>query len=323
MAHVYLTRPLGEVVDQYSSAFGSREVRIHPDTEFPPPREELLKAVAGAEALITTVTDRIDEEVFDAAGDQLKVVANVAVGYDNIDLEAAAARGITVTNTPGVLDEAVADLTLGLMLATTRRVVEADRFLRTGREWIWGPQGYVGLDISAGASLGIVGLGRIGMAVAKRAQAFGMKIVATGSRATSEEAQQLGVIPAASVAELLPQVDVLSLHCPLTEENRHLIGAAQLQSMKPGSYLINTARGPLVDEKALVAALNSGHLAGAGLDVHEFEPQTDPQLREMEQVVMLPHIGSAGGATRRKMATLALDNVLAVLNGEQPPTPVR
>lgn len=323
MAHVYLTRPLGEVVDQYSSAFGSREVRIHPDTEFPPPREELLKAVAGAEALITTVTDRIDEEVFDAAGDQLKVVANVAVGYDNIDLEAAAARGITVTNTPGVLDEAVADLTLGLMLATTRRVVEADRFLRTGREWIWGPQGYVGLDISAGASLGIVGLGRIGMAVAKRAQAFGMKIVATGSRATSEEAQQLGVIPAASVAELLPQVDVLSLHCPLTEENRHLIGAAQLQSMKPGSYLINTARGPLVDEKALVAALNSGHLAGAGLDVHEFEPQTDPQLREMEQVVMLPHIGSAGGATRRKMATLALGNVLAVLNGEQPPTPVR
>lgn len=323
MAHVYLTRPLGEVVDQYSSAFGAREVRIHPDTEFPPAREELLRAVAGAEALITTVTDRIDEEVLAAAGDQLKVVANVAVGYDNIDLEAAAARGITVTNTPGVLDEAVADLTLGLMLATTRRVVEADRFIRTGKEWIWGPQGYVGLDISAGASLGIVGLGRIGMAVAKRAQAFGMKIVATGSRATSEEAQQLGVIPAASVAELLPQVDVLSLHCPLTEENRHLIGAAELQSMKPGSYLINTARGPLVDEKALVEALNSGHLAGAGLDVHEFEPQTDPQLREMEQVVMLPHIGSAGGATRRKMATLALDNVLAVLNGEQPPTPVR
>lgn len=321
MGHIYLTRPLGDVVEQFRQQLPG-ELRTHYTADFPPSREELLESVRGAEAIISLVTDRIDAEVLDAAGDQLKVVANVAVGYDNIDLGAAAERGVLVTNTPGVLDEAVADLTLALILATTRRVAEGDRFIRTGTEWIWSPEGYVGLDISAGATLGIVGLGRIGMAVAQRAQAFGVKIIATGRRAHDDDARSLGVSPASSLNELLSAADIVSLHCPLTEDTKHLIGAQQLQAMKPGSYLINTARGPLVDEEALADAIEFGHLGGAGLDVHEFEPATNPRLRTMDSVVMLPHIGSAGDVTRNEMASLAFRNVVAALNGEKPITAV-
>ncbi|RJN31428.1 2-hydroxyacid dehydrogenase [Nesterenkonia natronophila] len=321
MGHVYLTRPLGDVVEQFRQQLPG-ELRVHRTSGLPPTRQELLESVQGAEAIISLVTDRIDAEVLDAAGDQLKVVANVAVGYDNIDLDAAAERNVIVTNTPGVLDEAVADLTLALLLATTRRVAEGDRFIRTGTEWIWSPESYVGLDVSAGATLGILGLGRIGMAVAKRAQAFGMTIIATGRRAHHDDARSLGVSPASSIDELLETADIVSLHCPLTEDTKHLIGAEQLAAMKPGSYLINTARGPLVDEEALADVIDSGHLGGAGLDVHEFEPATNPRLRTMEQVVMLPHIGSAGDVTRDEMASLAFRNAIAVLNGEQPITPV-
>lgn len=321
MGHVFLTRPLGDVVEQFRPQLG-RQLRVHPTPDAPPTREEMLEAVRGAEAIISLVTDRIDAELLDAAGEQLKVVANVAVGYDNIDLDAAAQRNVTVTNTPGVLDEAVADLTLALILATTRRVVEGDRFIRTGEPWIWGPKDWVGLDVSAGATLGIIGLGRIGMAVARRAHAFGMRIIATGRRAYDDDARALGVVSAASVDELLPAADIVSLHCPLTPETRHLIDAGALGSMKSGSYLINTGRGPLVDEEALADALDSGHLAGAGLDVHEFEPETNPRLRTMESAVLLPHIGSAGDATRNAMASLALRNAVAVLGGEEPLTPV-
>lgn len=320
MGHVYLSRPLGDVVEHFRQQLPG-ELRTHHTADAPPTREELLESVQGAEAIVTLVTDRIDAEVLDAAGDQLKVVANVAVGYDNIDLNAAAERGVLVTNTPGVLDEAVADLTLALILTTTRRVAEGDRFIRTGTEWIWSPEGYVGLDVSAGATLGIVGLGRIGLAVAKRAQAFGMKIIATGRRAHDDDARSLGVSPA-SLDELLSAADIVSLHCPLTEDTKHLIAAQQLKAMKPGSYLINTARGPLVDEEALADAIESGHLGGAGLDVHEFEPATNPRLRTMDPVVMLPHIGSAGDVTRNEMASLAFRNVVAVLSGEKPLTPV-
>lgn len=321
MGHVYLSRPVGAVIEEFRPQL-STELKVFPEQEKPPSREDLLDGVRGAEAIISLVTDTIDAEVLDAAGDQLKVVANVAVGYDNIDLAAAAERGVIVTNTPGVLDEAVADLTLGLILSTTRRIVESDRFIRTGQPWIWGPKDWVGLDVSAGATLGIIGLGRIGMAVAKRAHAFGMKIVATGRRAHDDDAAALGVVPAASVEELLASADITSLHCPLTPETKHLINAEALRSMKPGSYLINTGRGPLVDEEALADALDAGHLAGAGLDVHEFEPETNPRLRAMDSVVMLPHIGSAGDATRQEMASLAFRNVVAVLGGAAPLTPV-
>lgn len=319
--HVFLTRPLDEgVVSKFRNQLPG-ELRIHPDADVPPTRAELLEAVRGAAGLVTLVTDRVDAEVLDAAGEQLKVVANMAVGYDNIDVAAAAERGVIVTNTPGVLDESVADLTLALLLATVRRVAEGDRFIRTGREWIWGPQSFVGLDVSAGATLGIVGLGRIGMATARRAAAFGMDIIATGSRASSEEAASLGIKPA-SLAEVVENSDVVSLHAPLTADTKHMIGRDELAAMKPGSHLLNTARGPLVDEEALADALESGHLGGAGLDVHEHEPQVNERLRGLKNVVLLPHIGSAGDATRRKMASLAFQNLVAVLSGKDPLTPV-
>lgn len=319
--HVFLTRALDEtLVREFAPSLG-HSLRAHPSATEPPTSEDMAQQVRGAAGLITMVTDRIDADALDAAGPQLQVVANMGVGYDNIDCDAAAQRGVTVTNTPGVLDEAVADLTLALILTTARRLAEGDRFIRTGTPWIWGPQDFVGMDLSAGRTLGIVGLGRIGMAVARRAAAFGVRIRATGSGAHSEEARSLGVEPA-TFEQLLPEADVLSLHCPLTPETRHLIGAAELAAMKPGSLLINTGRGPLVDEEALADALESGHLGGAGLDVHEHEPTVNDRLRALENTVLLPHIGSAGDETRRQMATLAFRNAAAVLRGEKPPHPV-
>lgn len=319
--HVFLTRPMSEPVLRLARESLPVPLVAHSDDGAPPTREQLLEGCRGAAGLITMLTEKIDEEVLDAAGPQLRVVGNVAVGFDNIDVDAAARREIVVTNTPGVLDEATADLACTLILVTARRVVEADRFVRAGNPWIWGPQSFVGLDVSAGATLGIVGLGRTGMATARRARAFGMRIVATGSRASTPEAAELGV-EASDLEHLLEVSDVVSLHCPLTADNRHMIGRDQLAAMKRGSYLVNTARGPLVDEEALADALDSGHLAGAGLDVHEHEPEVNVRLREMEQVVVLPHIGSAGAATRDAMGTLAVRNAAEVLSGREALTPV-
>lgn len=284
-------------------------------------RDELLAAVPGASAIVSLVTHRIDGEVMDAAGPSLRLVANLGVGYDNIDVPAATARGIAVTNTPGVLDEATADLAFTLLLATARRVVEADRFVRTGAEWRWEPDFFVGLDVSAGATLGIVGLGRIGLAVARRAAAFGMRIVATGSRASGPEAEALG-IRAVDLPELLAESDVVSLHCPLNAETRHLIGAEQFAAMKRSAILINTARGPIVDELALIDALRDGVIGAAGLDVFEWEPAISQGLLTLPNVVAVPHIGSAGAATRERMGDLAVQNVVAVLAGLPPVTPV-
>lgn len=318
--HVYVTRRLTASPMASLESSGHRVV-VHPEPDRPPSRAELLDAARGASAMITLLTDRVDAEVLDAAGSDLRVVANVAVGYDNIDLAAADERGVVVTNTPGVLSDATADLAFALILATARRVVEADRFMRTGQPWIWGPQMFVGIDVSAGATLGIVGLGRIGMAVARRARAFDMRILATGSQATGPEAAALHVEPA-DLATLLRESDIVSLHCPLTPDTRHLIGAEELAAMKPTAILVNTARGPVVDEAALVAALERGVIGGAGLDVYEHEPEAHPGLRELDNVVLLPHIASAGLATRDAMGQLAVDNVLAVLGGGRPLTPV-
>jgi lactate dehydrogenase-like 2-hydroxyacid dehydrogenase len=318
--HVYITRPMSKHVMRQAEALPA-PLAMHRDADVPPTRQQLLEGCSGAIAIITMLTEKIDDEVMEAAGPGLKVIANVAVGYDIIDMEAAARRGITVTNTCGVLDEATADLAVALILATVRRVAEADRFIRTAQPWIWGPQSFIGLDVSAGATLGIVGLGRTGMAVARRAKAFRMNIIATGSRASTPEAADLGVQPC-DLDTLLHTSDIVSLHCPLTASNRHIIDAQQLAAMKAGSYLINTARGPLVDEEALADALESGHLAGAGLDVHEFEPQINDRLRSLDNVVLLPHIGSAGAATRDGMGELAVRNVAAVLSGQPALTPV-
>lgn len=296
------------------------EVRLD-EREEAIPREDLLALVAGADAILTLLHDRVDEEVLDAAGPQLRCIANVAVGYDNVDVAAAAARGIVVTNTPGVLDDATADLTLALLLATARRVVEGDRLVRSGRAWTWGMHFMLGSDMR-GKQLGIVGLGGIGSKVAERALAFGMEI-AYHSRHPAP-ADVVGALDAERMPLelLLVSSDVVSLHCPLTPQTRHLIGAAELERMKPTAILLNAARGPVVDEAALAAALARGEIAAAGLDVYEHEPQVEPGLLGLDNVVLAPHLGSATVETRTAMAELAARNAISVLGGQGPLTPV-
>ncbi|MGN8132774.1 2-hydroxyacid dehydrogenase [Paenarthrobacter sp. 22069] len=284
-------------------------------------REELLRRVAGADAVVSLLTERIDAELLDAAGPQLKVVANVAVGYDNIDVPACTERGIVATNTPGVLTEATADIALGLILAATRRLGEGERLIRSGQAWKWGMFFLLGSSLQ-GKTLGIVGMGGIGQATARRAKAFGMEIVyQSRSEIDPAIAAELGA-RRVELDELLAISDVVSLHCPYGPATHHLIGAGQLASMKSSAYLVNTARGPIVDEAALASALRDGQIAGAGLDVFENEPSVHPGLLELENVVLVPHLGSATVETRTAMAMLAADNTLAVLSDERPPAPI-
>jgi len=288
--------------------------------EAPPTRDELLDAVRGANGILATATERVDGEVMDAAGEGLEVVANMAVGYDNIDVEAAGERGVVVTNTPGVLDETTADVAFMLLLAAARRLGEAERLLRAGRwEW-WGPKQLRGQDVW-GKTLGIVGMGRIGRAVARRARGFGMEISYHNRSRDGEAEEDLGA-RYAELDALLETSDFVSVHTPLTPQTRHLIGAEQLERMKPTAVLVNTARGPVVDEGALADALAEGRIFAAGLDVYEEEPEVHPKLLELENVVLAPHIGSASFETRDRMAVLAAENLRAVLRGEQPKTPV-
>ena len=278
------------------------------DDELPPPRTELLERMAHADGAVTLVTDRVDAELL-AAAPALRVVANHAVGVDNVDVPACTARSVWVTNTPGAVTESTADLTWALILAVARRVHEGERLVREGRFRAWAPTMLLGLELR-GATLGVVGLGRIGQAVARRAEGFGMHVLHTSSR---------GGVP---LDELLERSDVVTLHCPLNTGTRHLMDAQRLARMKRGAILINTSRGPVVDEAALVAALESGALGGAGLDVFENEPAIHPGLLGREDVVLLPHLGSATHATRAQMATMALTDALRVLRGERPLHPV-
>jgi glyoxylate reductase len=288
--------------------------------ERPPGRDELLEAVRGANGVLSTATEKMDGEVMDAAGDGLKVVANMAVGYDNIDVRAARERGVVVTNTPGVLDETTADVAFMLMLAAARRLGEGERLLRAGRwEW-WGPKQLRGIDVW-GKRLGIVGMGRIGQAVARRAKGFGMEIL-YHNRSRKEDAEEELGARYLGLEDLLLESDFVSIHTPLTEETRHLIGAEELEMMKPEAVLVNTSRGPVVDEAALADALENGRIFAAGLDVYEEEPKVHPKLIELENVVLAPHIGSASIETRDRMATLAAENLRAVLSGEPAKTPV-
>jgi glyoxylate reductase len=283
---------------------------------------ELYEAVNGADAVVTLLHDRVDGAFLDAAGPGLKVVANVAVGYDNIDLAACAERGVIATNTPGVLTEATADLAFSLVLMATRRLGEGERLVRAGQTWSWSMFFMLGTGIQD-KLLGIVGLGQIGAATARRARAFGMQIAYTGRRRADPDLErELDARWVESVDELLGMSDVVSLHCPLTPETRHLMDARRLGLMRREAYLVNTTRGPVVDEEALVEALRAGVIAGAGLDVFEREPEVHPGLFELENAVLLPHLGSATIETRTAMGVLAARNALAVLAGDPPITPI-
>ena len=290
------------------------------DSQVPP--GELPMLLAGADAVVVTLSQRVDEAFLDAAGPQLKLVANVAVGYDNVDVAAAERRGVVVTNTPGVLTDATADIAFALVLMTTRRLGEAEREVRTGRPWTWGIFHLIGVSVQ-GRTIGIIGPGAIGLATARRARAFGMDVLLSGRSAPDPDAvAELGA-RVVDLDTLLAESDVVSVHAPLGPQTRHLVDADALARMKPTAYLVNTARGPVVDEAALVAALEAGTIAGAGLDVYEDEPHVHPGLLARDDVVLLPHVGSATIETRTAMADLATDNVLAVLAGHDPLTPVR
>lgn len=279
-------------------------------------REQLIEAAANADGLIALLTDRIDDELLSACP-RLKVVANFAVGYDNVDVDACTRRGIVATNTPDVLTDATADFTFALLLAAARRVVEGDRWVRSGQWPGWAPGQHLGVDVGR-RTIGIVGLGRIGQAVARRARGFDMEILYSG-RSDRPEATELGArrVP---MSELFERADFITLHCPLNEQTRDLIDAAALEVMKPTAVLVNTARGGCVDEAALAEALEAGQIAAAGLDVFRQEPRVHDALLRSDRVVLAPHAGSATTTARRRMAEICGNAVRSVLDGERPPT---
>ena len=320
MADIYVTcRVFTDELDRLRAAGHTVVMR---DAPGPIGRDELLENVGNADALICLLSDRIDSEVI-MHGRRLKIIANLGVGYDNIDVAAARAHGIVVTNTPGALTETTADLTFALLLAAARRIVEADAYVRAGKFLGWELlQPHLGLDVY-GKTLGIVGMGRIGTAVARRGHlGFGMPVLYHNRRRNEPAERELGArwVP---FAELLEKSDYICVHTPLTPETQHLFDRDAFRRMKHSAILVNVARGPVVDEDALVWALATGEIAGAGLDVYEREPQVHPGLVKLhERVILAPHIGSASEATRRALAKIAVDNVLAVLAGRPPLTPV-
>jgi glyoxylate reductase len=289
-------------------------------SEGPPARVELLEAARGAAGILSTVTENVDAELMDAAGEDLRVVANMAVGYDNVDVDAATERGVVVTNTPEVLNETTADTAFMLLLAAARRLGEAERLLRSGGWDAWGPMQLTGPDIW-GKKLGVVGFGRIGQAVARRARGFDLEVL-YNDQYRSESAEKETGAQYLELDELLQTADFISVHTPLTPETTHLIGPEELDLMRPTAILVNSSRGPVVDEAALADALEEGSIFAAGLDVYENEPEVHPKLLELENVVLAPHIGSASIETRDKMAKLAAENLVAVLRGKEPKTPV-
>lgn len=315
---VYVSRPIPEpgleVLRKASCDF-----EVKPTDELVS-KEELLEKVKGRDALLCLLTEKIDKDII-KAGDKLKIIANYAVGYDNIDVEAATRSGIWVSNTPGVLTETTADMAWALMFSIARRIVEADKFVRAGKFKGWSATMLLGGDVY-GKTLGIVGAGRIGVSVAKRAVGFNMRIIYADVRPNLEmESDKIGA-KKVDMDTLLKESDFVSIHVPLMPETRHLIGRRSLAMMKPTAYLINTSRGPVVDEEALVEALRNKVIAGAGLDVYEKEPEVHPGLIELDNVVLAPHIASGSVETRGKMAIMAAENVVAALSGKTPPNAV-
>lgn len=313
---VYVTRQLFPKAIQILEEIA--EVEVFEGENKPISRDLLLKKARGVDGIISLLTDRIDAELMDQA-ENLKVLSNYAVGYNNIEVDEATKRGIRVTNTPGVLTDTTADCAFTLMMAIARRIVEADRYIRDGK-WMhaWGPKMFIGGDIY-GKTLGIVGMGRIGSAMVPRARGFNMEVVYYDCARNPEKERELN-IKCRTLEELLQSSDFVSLHVPLTPETHHMIDEERLHMMKPTAYLVNTSRGPVVDEKALYKALKDGWIAGAALDVHEKEP-TDPDnpLLNLDNIIVTPHIASASVEIRTKMAVIAATNCVAVLRGEEPP----
>jgi len=283
------------------------------------PREQLLADIKAKVGAVTLLTDKVDDEFLDVAGDQLAIVANFAVGFDNIDVAACTRRGVLCSNTPDVLTETTADTAWALLMAAARRVAEGDRFLRRREPWIWGPLMMLGQDVN-GRVLGIVGFGRIGQAMARRARGFGMKVIYYDTYRPPPEVERGLRAEFRELDDLLAEADLLTLHTNLSEETHHLINAERLASMKPTAVIVNTSRGPVIDEAALAQALKEGQIFAAGLDVFEKEPEVHPDLLELENVVIIPHLGSATVDTRIAMGMLAAENLIAALEGRQPPT---
>jgi len=317
-ARIVVSRRIPEPALELLHAAGDVWLSPH---DRPMTTEELHAAVASADAVVTLLHDRVDDAFLDAAGPSLRVVANVAVGYDNIDVAACTRRGVIATNTPGVLVDATADIAMSLILMSTRRLGEAERMVRQGGTWSWSMFFMLGTGLQ-GKTLGIVGLGQIGAATARRARAFGMRIVYAGRRRADATVETELDATMLDLDELLATADVVSIHTPLSDATRHLIDARRLGLMKATAHLVNTSRGPVVDEAALAAALRDGTIAGAGLDVFEREPVIEPALLELENAVLIPHLGSATIETRTAMGVLAAENAVAVLAGKPAPTPI-
>jgi len=318
MPKVFVTRPIPRTgLQLLVDAFGKASVTVSPHDRVIT-REELLAGVKGVDGLLPILTDTVDAAVMNAAGPQLKIIANFAVGYDNIDVAAATKRNIAVTNTPGVLTDTTADLAWAILMCVARRISESERCLRAGKWAGWGPQFMLGVDVH-GKTLGIFGMGRIGRAVARRAAGFGMRIIYHDSARLEEAAEKHLNATYVAKETLVTESDFISIHVPLLPETTHAFGAAEFKAMKKTACLINTSRGPIVDEAALASALKAGEIFAAGLDVYEQEPKVHPALLECENAVLVPHLGSASRDTRGKMAEIAAGNIVALLKGETPP----
>ena len=312
--NVYVTRMLPQAAIDLLKEHC--QVEINPEDRVLA-REELLEKVKGRDAVLCLLTDTIDEEVLESAGLECRIFANYAVGYNNISVEAATKKGIIITNTPGVLTDATADLAWSLLFSVSRRVAESDKYTREGKFKGWGPMLFLGRDIT-GKTLGVIGIGRIGANFAKKSKGFEMRILYNDIKPDEEFEKETG----ASYVDketLLKESDFISVHVPLLPSTRHLIGEKEFKLMKKTAVLINTSRGPVVDEKALVKALKQGEIWGAGLDVFENEPLLEPGLAELDNVVIVPHIASATIETRTNMGLIAVRNIIAVFKGEMPP----
>lgn len=315
-SRIYVTRNIPKpAIDTLLQA--GMDVEVYPEDQVIP-RDVLLEKVKNRDGILCILTETIDAEVFQAAS-EAKIFANYAVGYNNVDVVEATNRGIAITNTPGVLTDATADLTWALIFAAARRIVDSDRYLRAGKFEGWGPLFYLGQDVTE-RTLGIIGLGRIGRAVAERAAAFRMNILYTNNKQVDEfEESYPYQVKKVELNELLQQSDFVSIHVPLNAETTHLIGAEELAMMQPHAILINTARGPIVDEEALATALKHNTIWSAGLDVFEKEPKVHPSLIDLPNAVLVPHLGSATNETRTKMGLIAAENLIAFFEGKRPP----